>query len=190
MTRESEQDGVSHVDERDPQAEAAGADATGDAEGAGGDGARGAGGKKESGSERAWGGWSSFTDIQEAVTDLVDSAIRNVSSGTGRHPRYDLVDLGERGYVLSFDLPGLEKSDVEVAATEGEITISGTRPRPTLPEGGEVIRSERPYGRFHRALRVPADVDVGRISARMTNGVLEITLPRVEDREARHVVVE
>lgn len=145
---------------------------------------------KGSGSDRPWGGWGAFADIQDAVTDLVDSAIRNVSPAGGRHPRYDLVDLGERGYVLSFDLPGLEKTDVDVSATQGEVTISGARPRPTLPEGGEVLRSERTYGRFRRSLRVPADVDLGRISARMTNGVLEISLPREEDREARHVEVE
>lgn len=188
MLEESEQGGASGVDapDEDRNADRSGPD------GSGTDGpehVRGKG-KRESGEERPRGGWSSFTDIQEAVTDLVDSAIRNVSPATGRHPRYDLVDLGEHGYVLSFDLPGLEKTDVEVAATEGEITISGTRPRPALPEGGEVIRSERSYGRFRRALRVPVDVDVGRVSARMTNGVLEISLPRKEDREARHVEVE
>lgn len=187
VTRESEQDQAGSVDERGPEAGTAGDDATNGTDESNRDGDSGSRG---TGSERTRSGWGSFTDIQEAVTDLVDSAIRNVSSGGGRHPRYDLVDLGERGYVLSFDLPGLEKTDVEVSATEGEITISGTRPRPTLPEGGEVIRSERSYGRFQRALRVPADVDVGRISARMTSGVLEISLPRKEDRESRHVVVE
>jgi len=190
VTRESEQDGAGRVDERTSGADAAGDGAAAGGDDAGGGETRASGGKKEGGSERPRGGWTSFTDIQEAVTDLVDSAIRNVSPVTGRHPRYDLVDLGEPGYLLSFDLPGLEKDDVDVSATEGEVTIGGTRPRPSLPEGGEVIRSERSYGRFQRSVRVPADVDVTRISARMTNGVLEISLPRKEDREARKVVVE
>lgn len=187
MTRESEHDATSGA--QAPRTDEAGQSETaGDEPGSPGE-TRETGGKRESG-ERPRGGWSSFTDIQEAVTDLVDSAIRNVSPTAGRHPRYDLVDLGDGGYVLSFDLPGLEKTDVEVSATEGEITISGTRPRPPLPDGAEVIRSERSYGRFRRALRVPVDVDVARIAARMTNGVLEISLPRKEDREARHVEVE
>lgn len=181
MTRESEQD---------PARDAAEHEDAGDGGPDAGEEGEAGGGPKQTGSERPRGGWSSFTDIQEAVTDLVDSAIRNVSSGGGRHPRYDLVDLGEEGYVLSFDLPGLEKSDVDVSATEGEITVSGSRPRPALADGAEVLRSERAYGRFRRALRIPIDVDVGGISARMTNGVLEISLPRKQDRDARHVAVE
>jgi len=142
------------------------------------------------GRERARVGWGPLGDIQEAVSDLVDSAIRGVSPAGGRHPRYDIVDMGDDGYRLSFDLPGLEKSDVEVSATDGELTIEGTRSRPSLPDGTEVLRSERPYGRFRRSVRVPADVDVGRISAHMTNGVLEVSLPRKEARDAHRVVVE
>lgn len=191
MARETEQDEASAAvgQETDPGVEADAASRSGDDGGAAGEAGEGRAGKG-SGSERPWGGWGAFADIQDAVTDLVDSAIRNVSPVSGRHPRYDLVDLGERGYVLSFDLPGLEKTDVDVSATQGEVTISGARPRPTLPEGSEVLRSERSYGRFRRSLRVPADVDIGRISARMTNGVLEISLPREQDSEARHVEVE
>lgn len=193
MARDTGQDETSaaggHGQGADPGVE--GDEASGDG-GAAGDPREGREGEagKGSGSERPRAGWGAFADIQDAVTDLVDTAIRNVSPAGGRHPRYDLVDLGEAGYVLSFDLPGLEKTDVDVSATQGEVTISGARPRPTLPEGGEVLRSERSYGRFRRSLRVPADVDIGRISARMTNGVLEISLPREQDREARHVEVE
>lgn len=191
MTRETEQDGAKGAGGRETGAGVGGDGPPGAGDGAGAPGEPGEGGAgKESAAERPWGGWGAFADIQDAVTDLVDSAIRNVSPASGRHPRYDLVDLGEDGYVLSFDLPGLEKTDVEVSATQGEVTISGARPRPTLPEGGEVLRSERSYGRFRRSLRVPADVDLTRVSARMTNGVLEISLPREEDREARHVEVE
>lgn len=133
--------------------------------------------------------WSSFTEIQETVADLVDTAIRNVYP-QGRHPRYDLIELPGEGYRVLFDLPGLEKDDVDVSATEGELVVQGTRPRPELPAGAEVHRSERPYGRFRRAVRLPRDVRLDGISARMREGVLEVTLPRQGGGEAQRVEVE
>lgn len=146
--------------------------------------------EERSGGERGRGAWGSLSDIQEAVSDLVDSAIRNVAPAAGRHPRYDLVKLPDDGYALSFDLPGVAKADVDVSASDGELTVEGTRARPALPAGAEVLRTERAFGRFRRTVRIPADVDVGRIAARMTDGVLEVTLPRKDAGEARTVEVE
>jgi len=139
---------------------------------------------------RPWPGWGTFADIQDAVGGLVDSAMRNVGPGTSRFPRYDLIEVPETGYVLLLDLPGLEKADVEVTASAGEVTVRGRRERPDLPEGAEVHRSERVFGRFRRSVRVPGDVDIGGIAARMTNGVLEITLPSAATADSQRIRVD
>lgn len=173
--------------ERDETAAEAGADETETArEEVGDDG----GDDGTSVEDDARSGWSSFAEIQETVADLVDTAIRNVYPQAGRHPRYDLLEVPGEGYRVLFDLPGLEKNDVEVSATEGELVVQGTRARPELSAGAEVHRSERPYGRFRRAVRLPRDVRVDGISARMKEGVLEVTLPRQGEGEAQRVVVE
>ena len=134
--------------------------------------------------------WGAFSELQDAVGGLVDSALRSVAPATGRFPRYDLVEIPEDRYLLLFDLPGLEKTDVDVTTRGGEVAVEGTRARPTVPEGAEVLRSERTYGRFRRSVRVPGDVDLGRVSAKMTNGVLEIRLPKRSSEDAQHVTVE
>lgn len=122
--------------------------------------------------------WGSLHDLGETVSELVEGAIRSVNpTAAARHPRYDFVRMPDAGYRLSVDLPGLEKQDVELTVARGELQIAGTRQRPALPEGATLERSERPYGRFRRTIRIPAGVDGTAISARMTNGVLEVELP-------------
>ena len=147
-------------------------------------------GEREGADERPWSGWGSFSEIQDAVSGLVDSALKTVAPATGRFPRYDLVDLEDEGYLILFDLPGLAKSDVDVKARAGEVSVEGTRTRPTFPDGARVERTERTYGRFRRAVAVPADIDMDRVSAKMENGVLEIRLPRRSIDGAQHIRVD
>jgi len=134
--------------------------------------------------------WGALSELQEAVGGLVDSALKSVAPATARFPRYDLIEIPDEAYLLLFDLPGLEKTDVDVSARGGDVTVEGTRPRPTLPEGADVQRSERTYGRFRRSVRVPGDVDLERVTAKMTNGVLEIRLPKRAPGDAQHVRVD
>lgn len=137
----------------------------------------------------AWTG--PLSDIQEAVTDIVDTALRGFGSvGAGRFPRYELVRVPEEGYRLLIDLPGVRKEDLEVTTTGDELTLRGRRRRPELPEGSEVLRSERGYGDFERSLRVPVDVDPADVRARLDDGVLTLTLPRRSDARRHKVEVE
>ena len=140
--------------------------------------------------ERPWSGWGSFAEIQDAVSGLVDSALKTVGPATGRFPKYDLLEVPDEGWRLLFDLPGLEKSDVDVSMSARELTVEGARSRPRLPEGSEVQRSERTYGRFRRTVSVPAEVDPSGISAKMENGVLEVRLPRRPVGDARKIDVD
>lgn len=136
------------------------------------------------------GGWSSLSDIQEAVGELVEGAIRNVAPPGGRFPRYDSYRMPGGGYRILFDLPGLEKSQVDVRVSGRELTISGVRPRPELAEGAEALRSERTYGRFRRMVRLPDGVDAERVGARMVNGVLEVELPARAPDEGQKIEID
>lgn len=178
MTEETsqEQDEEKRVDES-PEGE----DTSDD--GAGGDGTAGK-------AEEDRGPWAAFAEIQGVVTDLVDSAIRGVQPLTpGRFPRYDLIDQGQAGLEVWIDLPDMAKSDITLKAVVGELTVSGSRARPELPVGAEVLRSDRHYGDFERVIKLPDDVDVSGIRARLENGVLRIELPRRHSEDAREVEI-
>ncbi len=144
------------------------------------------------GEDRAggWNPWASFENLQEAVSDMVDSALRTVTPGAARHPRYDMIDLPDEGYWILLDLPGLTRAEIEVTCAANELTVSGHRARPELPHGAEVQRSEGSYGRFRRTIALPGDVDPAGIKAKLENGVLKLTLPRRSRDAAQTVPVE
>lgn len=144
----------------------------------------------ESRAGRGWPGWSGLSDLQEAVSEVVDSALRGFAPATGRFPRHDLVRVPGEGYRALFDLPGVGKEDLEVTTVGDELTVSGERPRPELPEGSEVLRAERGHGRFRRSIRLPPDVDPAGVKARLDDGVLTVALPRRADSEEQRIEVE
>ncbi|MFQ5679134.1 MAG: Hsp20/alpha crystallin family protein [Gemmatimonadota bacterium] len=139
-----------------------------------------------------WAGWSApFSGIPDMVSDVVDTALRGLGPVAGsRFPRYDLVRVEREGYTLLMDLPGVEKDALEVTTVGDELTISGVRERPELPESAELLRSERIYGRFRRTIRMPSDADAGGVRAKLEAGVLRVTLPRRGETETQHVEVE
>lgn len=129
----------------------------------------------------------------ENIHGLVDDILEGVRNFTPvasvRYPRYDFVEAPE-AYLLVFDLPGVKRDEISVT-TEGEdVVLSGERARPDWGENASVRRSERPYGGFRRALRMPADVRIDDIKARLDDGILTITLPRHTETSTRKVDIE
>lgn len=86
------------------------------------------------------------------------------------------------------ELPGLALSDIDVSVTGEDLTIRGRR-QIALPEGAASLRRERPAGEFERTISLPVDIDVDRVEASLTNGVLLITLPKARSAQPRKVEV-
>lgn len=87
------------------------------------------------------------------------------------------VEEKESAYLVSIDLPGLKKKDVKVALGDNTLTVTGERVRHFE---GEERYTERTYGKFVRSFSVPSGVDADKIDARFEDGVLRITLPKIE----------
>jgi HSP20 family protein len=89
------------------------------------------------------------------------------------------VDVREHAtdYIVVADLPGVEPATIEVTADRDVLTITGVR-RDRLRAGGVPIRLERPTGKLHRSLRLPAGCDGTKIQTRFRDGVLEIDVPK------------
>ena len=89
-------------------------------------------------------------------------------------------DQGE--YIVQADLPGIQRSDIDLSVQRGRLTLIASRPAPSA-DGGERLRSERAHGRMERSLALPADVDEDAVSARLEDGVLTVRLPRLLRRD-------
>lgn len=104
-------------------------------------------------------------------------------------PAIDLVESGEE-YVLRADLPGLAAADVRVEIDENVLTISGERSSEAESSGDGYRRIERATGSFARSLTLPAGIEATAITARFSDGVLEVRIPRPEQRKPLRVEIE
>lgn len=103
-------------------------------------------------------------------------------------PRADLAE-NEDAFLLSLDLPGIDKDTLTITLDEGQLKISGARHFEN-EASGQFHRVERSYGNFFRAFRVGNAVNPERIDAAFENGVLTVTLPKVEERKPRRIEVK
>jgi HSP20 family protein len=81
---------------------------------------------------------------------------------------------------VSLDVPGFRKEDIELEVKDRHLHVTGTRTFKTRNENDKVLRQERRFGKFHRAFSLPEGIDDQAISAKFTDGVLEITIPKTE----------
>lgn len=104
-------------------------------------------------------------------------------------PAMDLVEEDE-DYVLRADLPGLGERDVNVELEDNVLRISGERKSEHEEQRDGYRRIERASGSFARSLTLPDGVDPERVKARFEHGVLEVRVPKPEQRKARRVTID
>ena len=103
------------------------------------------------------------------------------------------VDLYETAsdFVLTAELPGLTREQIEIQAEDGRIVIRGAKaagPGREIP-CEQYHRVERGHGRFSRAFALPEPIDVDAISADLKDGILTVTIPKSADRGTRRIAV-
>jgi HSP20 family protein len=103
-------------------------------------------------------------------------------------PHADVYEDG-RDLVVVVEVPGLDAESLRVAFRDHELILSGERRNPS-PGGGVSFHClERPSGRFERVLPLDIPVDVSRASARLSEGLLTVTLPRLRERRGRETLI-
>ena len=103
-------------------------------------------------------------------------------------PAMDLVET-ENHYVLRADLPGLSDDDVNIQFEDGVLTLSGERKAEHDQQSEGYYRLERAFGGFSRSLTLPDGVDPAMVQAHIDRGVLEIRIPKPEQKQPRRVQI-
>ena len=102
------------------------------------------------------------------------------------------VDIEETdlGFVLTADLPGIAREDLDITLVEDRLTIKGRRHRESESKEGNVHRVERAYGTFTRTFDLPAAVDTEAVAATYKDGVLQVTVPKAEEAKPKQIEVK
>jgi HSP20 family protein len=103
-------------------------------------------------------------------------------------PAMDLVETQD-DFVLRADLPGLGEKDVTIELEDNVLTISGERKSEHEDRKEGYYRVERVSGAFQRSLTLPEGVDPEAIKASFDKGVLEVRVPKPEQRKPRKVTI-
>lgn len=90
------------------------------------------------------------------------------------------VWLGENSVVVTAELPGVTRDDVNLNLQDDVLSLEGKREPKTREENVNWQRRERAYGSFSRAIQLPFRVDPNKVHARFNNGTLEVELERLE----------
>ena len=119
---------------------------------------------------------------------------RDVSqNGVGPERRVfmPLIDIYEAdsGLVLLADLPGVSSETLELQVQDNKLTLFG-RVSSVVPENARVLHQEYHVGDFLRSFILSEDVDHERITAKLSNGVLEVVLPEAPKSEPRRIQVQ
>lgn len=128
--------------------------------------------------------YNPFREIREIENRLfgnraVTSTEENVATFT---PKVNTRE-GAFAYHVDVDLPGVKKEDIKVDIKENVLTVSGERHSKEEIKEKEYYRVESSFGKFSRSFTLPDNVDVENIEAKSDNGVLEVVIPKLAEKE-------
>ncbi len=132
--------------------------------------------------------------FQSDMNRLFDSFFgrREGSGGNGYARRWipamDLVETDE-DLVLRADLPGLDRDDIEIEVKDNTLTVSGERKSEHEEKGEGFYRVERAFGSFSRSLDLPRGIEPSGVRASFDKGVLEVRIPKPEERKPTRVEI-
>ena len=98
------------------------------------------------------------------------------------------VESNEEGYTIRAEMPGVDKSGLEITIDNGELTIVGHRRTSELT--GEPVYREIRNNDFRRVYELDPAIDTAKISARIEQGILTLTLPKAESVRPRKITVD
>jgi len=135
-----------------------------------------------------------LTSLQSEMNRLFNTVF-DAPSGTASGPvlrrwvpAMDLVESGDH-FVLRADLPGMSEEDIQIELEDGTLTVSGERKDEHEERQEGFHRLERSFGAFSRSLTLPKGVDADAVSAKFDRGVLEIRIPKPEERKPRRISI-
>ena len=135
--------------------------------------------------------WDPFRDIDQMFNRYSRGAEVN-RSNTNVAEWTPLVDIYEADgkFLVRTELPGVDKDDVSVSIDENLLTIKGKKHFIEAKDGEKWKRVETQYGEFSRSFTLPENIDADKVSAAYKDGVLELSVPKIEPAKPKLIDVK
>ncbi len=142
--------------------------------------------------------WDPFRDIvslRDRMDRLFDDSLARIRGGeedfgiSGWAPSVDIYETSEN-LVIKAEVPGVTKEDITVEVKDDNLCLKGERKFEKDVKEENYHRMERSYGAFKRVFSLPTSVDQNKVTASFKDGVLEITLPKIQKEKPKQIKVD
>lgn len=140
--------------------------------------------------------WRTFDDIfgrfRTDFEDLIFPSYWDTALSLIPETRIPVVDLEDRekDYLLKAEMPGFKKGDINIEVQDDSITISGEAGWKYDKKEQAYVCKERACKSFYRTVELPEEIKADDVTANLSEGVLEITLPKKAPKQIRKVTVK
>lgn len=107
----------------------------------------------------------------------------------GKTPNIDVIERDDE-IVVKAELPGVDKKDIDLSVTNTKVTIQGKTSHEKKEEKGNYYRCEISRGSYARTISLPAEVDESKAKAVFRDGILELSIPKLQKSKRRTVTIE
>ena len=137
-----------------------------------------------------WTPFNRLATLRDEFDRLFDFSWPSRDTGLlgGWSPALDVYD-DKDNLVVTLEVPGMKKEEIDISRHDGMLTISGERKEEREQTEGQPFRSERYFGKFQRSLSLPAAVEANKVKASYKDGILTITLPKAEGAKPKQISV-
>src|SRR5262245_41558287 len=134
-----------------------------------------------------------FGDMQAEVNRIFDSFLGRPAQVTGVErawaPAVDMYETKDALMVVA-ELPGLEEKDIHLSIISDALSLRGERKTNLEVKQDSYYRGERWYGKFERSIPLPMPVQADKVTAKYRDGVLTVTLPKVEEIRPKEIKID
>jgi HSP20 family protein len=133
-----------------------------------------------------------FPGIDRSIDDLFAGFFRPISESARDSFEPIRLEVSEdaNAYRVAAQIPGVKKEDIQVSVDDNEVSISAEIKRETAAQEGErLLHSERFYGKTHRSFTLAENIDEANVSAKYTDGILHLVLPKKAPASAKRIAI-
>jgi len=139
-----------------------------------------------------WNPYGDLVSLHDRINRLFTEEFKGMSPGAGDiaswYPAADIYETKDE-YVFKLELAGLSRDDVNVEFNDNVLSVKGEKKEKNEIKKDDYHRVESYSGTFSRSFTLPKDVDSTKINASMKDGILELRIPKTEERKAKAISI-
>ncbi|MDD5596940.1 MAG: Hsp20/alpha crystallin family protein [Victivallaceae bacterium] len=132
--------------------------------------------------------WRTVNDLHKEFISLFDELSEGFNRFRASYPKINLNE-GDKDIVVQMALPGYSADNIEIEVVSNFLMVRAERTQPKLGKGERLLHQERTFGKVEESIKLPAKVKSPKVKAKLADGVLTITMPKMEAEKAQKILI-